>query len=834
MKVLISWLKDFVEFDLSAHELAAGLTLQGTEAETVQLFSDFIGKDAKAAKVTGAATAIGENDFEYVIEIGGKTATANSRVKHIPAGFQVVAFEDGGSFDIPSASELGLNQQRFPIVIPEGQTLDGIRADAVIEFETLSNRGDLLSHIGIAREISIMTGSSLKTPIVFEDCGETADETARPIELAAPDLCPRYIGMSFSEVKIEDSPDWMWYRLIAVGKNPISNIVDITNYVLMELGQPLHAFDPGNLDGGIIVRRARDGEKFAAINHNEYLLSAEHLVIADQSKAVAIGGIMGGLESEVSDSTAELFLESAYFAPINIRKSTKKLALMSDSSLRFGRGVDTEGTLRGALRFAQLLHQTGGGKFVPGSFRDADLMDAGIAKIEFPLSIVESFLGIAVEDNEILGLLKAAGFEIEGEPPVVVVKPPSWRGDFSMPEDVSEEVLRLYSYTKVKPEMPVVKMGQGKTARSFSLENRVRDLLVSMSLQEVRTYTLINPEQIRRWLGRSFEDENRSYKKLLGEVVFLDNPDTADMSALRNTLGIGLIEVLTSNRKKHFDKLPAIFEIGRVYEAGAPVEPYAYQMEKGGAEWFETRKLGILVSEDMIAPAFSGPEFAEISPLFTLKAIIARFLSEMGVDARFEVTSDLQPAFLRPDTALCAASGGRKLGIAGLIAGSIDPFGGERGEIAYAELNLDAIMEIPSLLKKIVSPSQFPPVNRDLALVLPLNVPAFDVTESIKSSGGANLDDVAVFDQYTGKNLKPMKLGGMDAAAKNLAFSLKFQRPDRTLTAAEVDGAILSILKNVHSKFGAHLRDYEHVKSDSVFSEPEYWQEIVRLYSSGS
>lgn len=834
MKVLLSWLKDFVEFDLTAAEIARGLTLQGTEAESVQLFADYLGDDAKVVRITVAPRFVDETTAVYGVEIDGVKADAKSHARHIPIGFKVIALSKNGSLEIPTAAELGLNQQKYPVVVPNGMTIDEIKADAVIEFETLSNRGDLLSHIGMAREVSILTGNALREPAIFEDYGKTDEIIAKTIELAAPDLCPRYIGISFSGVKIEDSPDWIWYRLIAIGLNPISNIVDITNYVLMELGQPLHAFDPDKLDGGIIVRRAKDGEKFAAINHNEYELTAENLVIADQSKAVAIGGIMGGLDSEISDSTAELFLESAYFTPVNIRKSTKKLALMSDSSLRFGRGVDTDGALRGAMRFAKLLLDTGGANYVAGSFRDADVREAKKDIIEFPVGMVKSYIGIDLPEEEIVELLKSAGFAVDGNPPIVKVTPPTWRGDFEIAEDVSEEVLRLYSYTKITPELPVVRLGQGRQEGTFAFESRIRDILVSMSLQEVRTYTLINPDSIRKWHGRRFVDQNRSYSELLPEVAFLANPDTADMSALRNTLGIGLIEVLTANRKKHFEKLPVIYEIGRVFGAGEPNENAAYRMRKNGSSFYESRRLGVLASTDMIPPAFCGANFAGISPLFVVKAILQSLIGEIGQSAEFSIFAETAPVWAQDGTSFEVLSAGVTAGAAGILKPEIDPFEGERGAIAYAEINLDELMNLSAKLKSIESPSQYPPVLRDLALVLPLETPAASVTKAIKVSGGENLEAVSIFDQYAGKNLKPISISGKEVQVKNLAFAMRFQRTDRTLASAEVDAAVFEILKKVFGEFGARLRDYEHVKSDTVFSDSTLWGDLMALYGNRS
>ena len=830
MKVLLSWLKDFVDFDLSAAEIASGLTLQGTEAETVQLFSEFLGEEASVARILGAARFSSETTAVFDVEIGGEKFEAASGARYIPSGFSVVAVKTGGGYEIPTAAEFGLKQQNFPIIVPAGMSLDDVKADAVIEFETLSNRGDLLSHIGIAREVAVLTGNSLKEPEVFDAYGETEEKIARPIELAAPELCPRYIGMSFSEVNIADSPDWMWYRLVSIGLNPISNVVDITNYVLMELGQPLHAFDPAKLDGGIIVRRAADGEKFAAINHNEYELNAGNLVIADQSKAVAIGGIMGGLDSEISDSTSGLFLESAYFTPVNIRKSTKKLALMSDSSLRFGRGVDTDGALRGALRFAKLLLDSGGARFVSGSFRDADLRDKTRLSIEFPVSIVESFLGINIPEAEIIAQLRAAGFDVEGGPPVIKVTPPSWRGDFEIAEDVSEEILRLYSYTKVAPDMPQVKMGQGRLEKTFEFESRVRDVLVSMTLQEVRTYSLISPGAIAKWMGRKFEGDSRDYSELIPEAALLGNPDTADMSALRSTLGLGLVEVLTANRKKHMDKLPVIFEVGRGFGCGEPEGAYAYKIDKNGRTNFESRRLGILAAADSIPPPFAGPDFAKLSPLFSVKAILEKLFGELCVHTGFVPASQTASAWARADAALEVTSENGTLGFAALLNTALDPFEGERGEIAYAEINLDELAGIRSGLKSIESPSQYPAVARDIALVLPLSAPAGGVMGVFKQNGGESLKEVTVFDQYAGKNLKPVAMAGRVVPVKNLAFSLKFQRGDRTLTGAEVDEVILSVLKGAFNEFGAVLRDYEQVKSDSVFSSPALWNELVALY----
>ncbi|MEP0814842.1 MAG: phenylalanine--tRNA ligase subunit beta [bacterium] len=832
MKVLLSWLREFVDFRLEAAEIARGLTMQGTEAEGFTCFSAYFTEGCVAARVRAEKGEEDEGVFGYEIEIPDGRFHARSRARHIPPGFTILARGGGGPgavFEIPTLAELGLNSLRFPLVIPDALGWNGVRDDAVLEFDTLSNRGDLLSHIGIAREVSILTGNSWREPAVFDGAGATDEKIARPIRLDAPDLCPRYIGMGFSELRIADSPDWMWYRLASLGVNPISNIVDITNYVLMELGQPLHAFDPARLDGGIIVRRAADGEKFTAINHNEYTLAKDNLVIADENKAVAIGGVMGGLESEVTEETRELFLESAYFTPVGIRKTSKRLGLMSDSSLRFGRGVDPEGTLRGALRFAYLAHELGAGRFVPGSFRDADERRAEPQSISFALSKVESLLGLKLAENKITGLLESAGFTVFGKPPVVSVTPPSWRGDLAIAEDLVEEVLRLYGYSKLEPSMPTLPLAAGRFEESFAWEARIRDICRSMGLQEIRTYSLVNPSVGKRWQGRAegAPAEDWSY-------VEIANPDTAEMSVLRTSLAPGLVEVLTLNRRKHSEPIPVFYEVGRVYRTGEPSADYAYSIDRNGAKYFETRTLAFIVGEDSVSPAAAGPEFGNVSPLFAAKGIVRRLVNELVSDGGFAGAGPECPRWLERDRSVAVLASGKTVGYVGILRNELDAMEGARGRIAIAEINLDALRAARADFRRVISPSQFPAILRDLALVVPLETPAAELLTTIRDAAGGSLADAFVFDQFTGKRLAPREIGGKTVPVKNLAFSLRFQRADRTLTNDEVDRAILCVLSSSYEKHAAVLRDYEQVKSDSIFADPELWAKVLALYRASA
>ncbi|MCD6119985.1 phenylalanine--tRNA ligase subunit beta [bacterium] len=832
MKILLSWLREFVDFDLSPSELASGLTMQGTEAETVHPFSIFFDGDTAVAQIKSAASEVDEFTVSYEVEIDGGKETAVSRARHIPVGFKVLVRKGNDGVTIPTLAELGLNQLRFPLMIPTTMTLDEVKADALVDFETLSNRGDLLSHLGIAREVSILTGNPWREPEIFEEYGETDDEIARPIQLDAPELCPRYIGITFEDVAIADSPDWMWYRLSALGVNPISNLVDISNYVLMELGQPLHAFDAAYLDGGIIVRRAADGEEFTAINHNEYALKSSNLVIADQSKAVAIGGVMGGVDSEIGDDTKSLFLESAYFTPVNIRKTSKRLGLMSDSCLRFGRGVDPKGAARGALRFAYLVDKLKCGRFVSGSYRDVDLRRDETAAITFPLVKVSGLLGIDIPDERSMELLESAGFSLSGKPPVIKVLAPSWRGDFEIPEDFVEEVLRLYSFTRVEPAMPDVPMGQGRFEDTFAWESRIRDIMLSMALQEVRTYTLVNPSVIRRWLDRPAPSEDQSVQDVLEDVVFLGNPDTAEMSALRVTTGPGLVEVLATNRKKHAEALPVMYEVGRAYEKAEAKRAHAYTLVRDDASYTETRTLGLIVSEEMIVPAVMGTGFSGVSPLYTARAVLAKVASELGHSASFGDAGDGVSPWFERGRALEMKVGDAVVGEVGLLKTELDSHDGKRGRIAFGEMNIDELRGLPTPDRGIESPSQFPAIQRDLAFIVPLDTPAGALIETIEANGGGNLCEVAVFDQFTGKKLKPREIGGRLTPIKNLAFSLRFQRSDRTLTGDEVDSAIFGVLRVCFEKHGAILRDYEQIKSETVFGDAGLWVELMKLYEA--
>jgi len=541
---------------------------------------------------------------------------------------------------------------------------------------------------------------------------------------------------------------------------------------------------------------------------------------------------MGGLRSEIGDDTKALFLESAYFTPINIRKTSRRLGLMSDSCLRFGRGVDPEGAARGALRFAYLVDKLECGRFAPGSYRDVDLRRDETEAITFPLVKVSGLLGIEIEDEKAMDLLKSAGFSLSGKPPVLKAVPPSWRGDFEIPEDIVEEVLRLYSFKRVEPSMPDVPMGQGRFEETFAWESRIRDIMLSMALQEVRTYTLVNPSVIRRWLDKPAPSEDEAIQDVLDEAVFLGNPDTAEMSALRVTTGPGLVEVLATNRKKHAEALPVMYEVGRIYEKAGARRAHAYTLVRDDASYTETRTLGLIVSEEMIVPSVMGAGFSGVSPLYIARAIFGKVASELGHNATFSDTGEGLSSWFERGRALEMKVGDAVVGEVGLLKTELDPHDGKRGRITFGEMNIDALRGLPTPDRGIESPSQFPAIQRDLAFIVPLDTPAGALIETIEANGGENLCEVAVFDQFTGKKLKPREIGGRLTPIKNLAFNLRFQRDDRTLTGDEVDSAIFGVLRGCHEKHGAILRDFEQIKSETVFGDAGLWAELMKLYES--
>lgn len=801
MRILYSWLSEFVNRLPEAAELARMLTERGVEAELLIPLQPAV-ENLTVGRVTGQSVS-GDEHPAYSVEVSGGTKTFVSRAADIPVGYEV--FLNIENRNIPTLEELGLAPVRFPLVKPEGMSAEEVAADCVIDFAPVSNRGDLLSHLGIARETALAVGQELRMPALAEISTDAEGNDQPVIELPAPDLCPRYVGCYFDNVKIGVSPDWMAYRLSLCGVNPISNIVDLSNYLLFELGQPMHTFDRNILSGTISARRADSGERFTAINHVEYELTKNHLVIADEKKAVALAGVMGGVESEIRDTTASVLLESAYFTPQNNRITSKRLGLQSESSLRFGRGIDPQLPPVAARRFIYLTESIGAASFVQGSFVDANVYKQDAQPISFDCARINSLLGASIDTNNMVDVLVKLGMTVKRNGERFTAIPPSWRHDIEIWEDLAEEVMRLNLFDSLEARTLRIPLKSGVLEPSLSFARRIEDLLTRLGGQQVMNQAFLSPQRAEVFFGQNHH------------LVPVQNPDSADQAFLIGSLLPGMLASVEHNRR-HSERPPFCFEIARIYSLREFKAGVSHTLEIDGKSHYEQQALGLIYGDGFTPPAHLRPDFSGESPVFVLKGVLDELFAEIG-GPELEYAEARQTA-MAPERTFGILAGDLALGILGEMAPSVLESGEER--LAFAQMNLDRLATLCERRLQLASYSVYPRVERDLAVLVPAGIEIADFLYIIREAGGELLIDAFPFDIYRGKQIPPDH--------KSVAFHLVFQSPERTLTGTEVDERVLAALVELYRCKNIVIRDFSRIKELSVFSDERYSDELHKAY----
>jgi phenylalanyl-tRNA synthetase beta chain len=634
------------------------------------------------------------------------------------------------------------------------------------ELEVTSNRGDWLSAIGIAREIGAMTGNRFRTPIPDVDEEGPSIEGRVSVEIENPLDCPRYVARLVEGVQIGPSPDWMQDRLQACGVRPINNVVDVTNYVMLEWGQPLHAFDYAKIPNGkIVVRRAKDGEKITTLDEVERDLSDQILVIADENNPIAVAGVMGGLDSEVTDSTVDILLESAYFRPELVRKGAHLLTLSSEASKRFERHVDPSGAKRAIDRAAQLLAQLGNGKVAHGSV-DRYVAPITEAVVTLRPARCNAVLGLKIPVETQKELLARLGFKISENEGVIRAQIPTWRRDITREIDLIEEVARLYGYDRVEATLHTGSNTGAGRPLAGRLEDRARSACLRCGLTEVSTYSLSNQAT----------HENAGVKS--DQAVLLRNPLSEDYTLLRTSLIPSLLDVLKRNRGRRI----RAFEIGRVY------------LTKGKNELADERRiLGLALGDAPAQPHWQ--KNTRPVDFFALKAIVENVLIEFGAPA-LGIAATTNPSF-HPGRCASISIGGAEIGIMGEIHPDIAEKFELTNRVYVAQIDFDALVRHVSLVRKYEPFSKYPPVDRDLALVVPENVTAASILDAARNAGNDLLESVQIFDIYVGPNIP--------VGFKSIAITMRFLASDRTLSQNEIETAVAAVLE-AQVRLGAVLR----------------------------
>ena len=833
MRVPLSWLREFVDFDLEPERLAERLTLLGMEVKGIERRGEdwrnvVVGELlevkphplADRLSLTRVTTGAGE---PLDIVCGATNIAAGQRVPValpgavLPGGRRIERTEKMGVVSngmLCSGDELGLTADADGILIlapdtPIGTALAERFSDIVLDIDVKPNRGDALSVLGLAREVAAITGSKVREPVT--ELAETGRPTAErlTVEVQDPQLCPRFVGRWVEGVTVGPSPLDVQVRLLAAGQRPISNVVDASNYVMLELGKPIHTFDAAAVrDGRIVVRRARAGERFETLDHIERELTEDTLLIADPQGPIGIAGVMGGAASEISDATRDVVVESAIFDPVSIRRTAFRYALRSEASLRFEKGQEFRLARIGADRTAMLVSAWAGGAVAPGRI-DSNPDEPEPRRVRFRPARVSRLTGLDLAAADQAALLARVGIdasEVAAATPVVIADGseeltavsdagarvfeglvPTWRRDIAIEADVAEEVARVYGYDRVPSTLPDTTAPPSRPS-PLEVRDAVREALVGAGVTEAITYALVSAERLAegRWSGADPEVDGEGAAG--GAPIGVTNPLSQDHAWLRQSVVGSLLDVVASNARRGRTDI-ALFEVGKGYA----------RRDGGPHEWW---RLAVALTGSATDTSWNQPvRLVDLDDLKGLIELICRRLG-FGGPGYLALTGEplLHPGRAALVTASTADGGG--LGLAGRL-GELHPdvleswpLRVERCVVAEVAIRGLGGGQLPSVRSE--TPSRQPTVTRDLAVVVGGSTTAAAALATIRGAAGPGLEDVRLFDLYRGAPLAPDE--------RSLAYRLTFRAPDRTLTEAEVDAAVGDVVRALEHDVGARIR----------------------------
>jgi len=805
MKISLNWLRDYVDIKLAPEELAERLTMAGLEVKGIQTIGGtwdnvVIGEvmalnpHPNADRLKLATVDLGTERVATVC--GAPNIELGQRVTFARIGARLIEPHTGGITVLKpteirgivsegivcSERELGISDRHEGIFVlspeaPVGTPLSAYLGDVIFDLDVTPNRPDCSSVIGIAREIAALTNEPLRLfPNQYEELEDSIDSLAT-VDIVDSDLCPRYCASLITGIRITSSPSWMQQRLNSYGMRPINNVVDVTNYVMLEYGQPLHAFDYHKLkDRRIIVRRAGRSETITTLDGSKRTLNPDILVIADREEAIAVAGIMGGLDSEVTDKTEAILLESANFNQATVRRGCSYLQVQSEASIRFDKGLNTELPLVPLKRATQLLLELAGGRAAKG------IIDVYPGKSE-PKTVllsareVKRLSGLKIKINGILKVLKSLGFECqEGySGSQISVSVPYWRSDVKCSADLVEEVIRIIGYeripiTRLSSPLPQQKSKLSPPAQQSNLKEKLQNILTGFGFQEILTYSLVSLEKLQRLSPKP---------ELKAPVLKVANPMTREQEYLRTSLRAGLLATLAHNQK--FEQAGIrLFEIGKV---------------------FLPRGKDLPEEKEMLCAVLSGPR-AELSwqtkndllDFFDAKGIVERILNQLGLKANFNIGDD---EILFQGRGADIIVNDDKVGTVGEVHPRVAQAFELSNTICLIEIDLVKLSSMITWTKEYQSIPRFPSVARDIALLVDEQVVYQTVENIIRSFPLAT--KVTLFDLYRGKQIAEGK--------KSFAVRIVYQSPSRTLTDEEVDQTQEQMLARLHQELGATLRD---------------------------
>ena len=804
MLVSLKWLRDYVELpdDLDVEAFAERLTMASAEVEGIERVGDWdralvtvaevleVGPHPNADRLKLATVEYGAGEPRTVV-CGAPNVAAGQRVAFAREGAELIDPRNGERATLKPATirgvesagmvlserELGLSDEHegileLPADAPVGRPLADYLGDVVLDAHTWPNRADMMNMVGIAREAAAILGAPLRPHDADYAEGDADVADAASVAIDAPDLCARYTATVVEGVTVGPSPQWMQERLRAAGQRPINNVVDVTNYVMLELGNPLHAFDADAIKGAIVVRLARDGERLTTLDGEDRELAADTLLITDDSGPIALAGVMGGLDSEVSEGTTRVLLEAAQFDPASIRRTSTRLRLRSEASSRFERGLAPELAARASARATQLLVEVCGGTARRGVV-DVYPRPQPESRVTLTRARLDMVLGFHVPDGEVEAALGALGFVVARDGADFDVTAPWWRTDIAIADDLAEEVVRIAGYDRLPATTVRGRVPSHEPAPLHALRERVRRALAAAGVQETISYSLTTDEALRRVQPPADLDANPPLR--------LRNTLSSDHEVLRTSLRHSLIEAVDRNLRAGADEI-AIFEAGRVY---AP---------RRGAD-------GPLPAErEVVTAALCGGDrdrwgtpTGRALDFFDAKGVVEELGERLDVEFEYEPREEHG---LQAGRCARLGVGGAPVGVLGEAhPDTLEAFGVDR-PVALFELDLAALLDAMPARRGAEPVPRFPAVEQDLALVVDEGVAAGELRSRIEQSrlvAGAR-----VFDVYRGEQLP--------AGKKSIAFAIRYQALDRTLTTDDANREQGRIVNRLARELGAEVR----------------------------
>ncbi|MGZ3768488.1 MAG: phenylalanine--tRNA ligase subunit beta [Bdellovibrio sp.] len=818
MKISLKWLKDYVdvsEFFQKPEVLAEALTRAGLEVEEItNLAKDFnhvvvghiLEKDKHPNADKLSLCKVSTGDTVHQIVCGAQNHKAGDNVivalpgAVLPGNFAIkkaaVRGVDSGGM-LCSLKELGLAKESDGIAIlpkdaPVGKPYAeyGGYDDITFELKVTPNRADCLSHFGLAREVACLFGKELKAPKAEVKFSNQSTKNEISLDVKAADLCPRYTGRYIKGVKVGPSPEWLAKRLESVGLNSINNIVDVTNYVMMELGQPLHAFDAQFLTGKkVIVDRATAAEKFIKLDGSEMTLTGEELTVRDGSHAVALAGVVGGKNSGVSDSTTNVFLESAYFMPMSVRKTSRSHGIDTDSAYRFSRGVDPDGALRGLDRATALILEVAGGEAF-GDHHDFYPHPVKKSAVTISVQTVSDRLGYPAEEAKFTDFMKRLGCHIEKMGNEYKVLPPTFRFDLEQDMDLVEEYARLNGYEHIPETLPTFASAPSHHDKGFMLNMETSRLMRAEGFQQAFNFAFVGSKAEKSFLGSLAPLKSAGLASSEKEIRIM-NPLNEEMDVMRSTLSFGLFKNLNTNF--HYGNMQGrLFEIGSTFcikEDGS----YGEGSRLGMAVWGRSQNLWNKTLDYPIVYELKGTVEALLKSLN-----ISAYTWVSAHDAKGNLNAADVPAFIHHGQYAQLLVEGKKVGFIGTLHPVLLDDNKIRVPAALAELDLDPLYKGQPRPFRIQSVSKFQVVERDFAFVMPKTLKVGDVLKDIRKTGGALLQNVDVFDLYEGDK--------MEAGKKSVAIRLWLQDKNGTLQEAQIAEVTNKVLEGLKKNFDLTVR----------------------------